>query len=296
MDNKRYRNWCFTLNNYTDEDVEVLTGTECKYIVFGREVGEKGTSHLQGYIELNNACTMNALKKKLKNNTIHVEVRRGTSLQASDYCKKDGQFFEKGELSKQGERTDLNELKEMIMDGKKVDDIVIENPEVVYKYGRVLDRIEDICVMKKVRDWMTEGIWICGPSGSGKSHKAYEIANQITDNNPNDIYRYKDDNGWWDNYHGQRVVIIDDFRGSIKFNELLQLIDKWSYYISRRGRKPIPFIATHVIITSIMKPENVYHNMNTLDTIDQLYRRIKLYEVKDRELNLVEKTGLMRVM
>lgn len=47
-----YRNWCFTLNNYTAEEVEVLKGDlpQVKYIVFQRERGhEDGTAHLQGY-------------------------------------------------------------------------------------------------------------------------------------------------------------------------------------------------------------------------------------------------------
>ena len=52
---RRCHNWCFTLNNYTAEEEEKLKGElpGVKYIVFQRERGhEKGTPHLQGYLEL----------------------------------------------------------------------------------------------------------------------------------------------------------------------------------------------------------------------------------------------------
>ena len=38
------RNWCFTLNNYTSEDEDLLKSffnEYCRYMVYGREVGTK---------------------------------------------------------------------------------------------------------------------------------------------------------------------------------------------------------------------------------------------------------------
>jgi len=50
-------NFVFTLNNYTEEEVEeidAIVGTEgCSvvYLDYGKEVGQEGTPHLQGQLE-----------------------------------------------------------------------------------------------------------------------------------------------------------------------------------------------------------------------------------------------------
>lgn len=47
--------WCFTLNNYTDDehdDFLVWATTECAYAIIGREEGDEETPHLQGYFRL----------------------------------------------------------------------------------------------------------------------------------------------------------------------------------------------------------------------------------------------------
>ncbi len=49
------KRWCFTLNNYTMEHCDQLVLTferkDMNY-VFEEEVSQKGTPHLQGYVEL----------------------------------------------------------------------------------------------------------------------------------------------------------------------------------------------------------------------------------------------------
>eukprot|EP00918_Siedleckia_nematoides_P052795 GHVU01115306.1.p1 GENE.GHVU01115306.1~~GHVU01115306.1.p1 ORF type:complete len:237 (+),score=15.01 GHVU01115306.1:377-1087(+) len=183
-------------------------------------------------------------------------------------------FKEFGEMPSQGRRTDLIDLRDRIKSGESVDDLTIENPEIFHQYGRTLTKLEDIILRKKYRTWMTEGIWYWGSTGVGKSHKAFE------NYDPETHYVYPNDNGWWDGYTGQETVIINDFRGGICYNELLDLVDKWPKDVKRRCREPAPFLARKVIITSPDIPQNVYSRLAENDSLDQLFRRFKIIHCK----------------
>ena len=90
------------------------------------------------------------------------------------------------------------------------------------------------------------------------------------------MYRFPDDNGWWDGYTGEDIVIINDYRGSLTYSFLLNLVDKWPMSVRRRCREPVPFLAKHVIITSSEPPWEVYNNLSANDSLDQLHRRFSV--------------------
>jgi len=86
------KRWCFTLNNWTAEDGSsiVLKFQEIGSVwVVGKEVGESGTPHLQGYIEFKNKCR----PKNLLCDRIHWEKAKGDKKQNYDYCSKDGDIL-----------------------------------------------------------------------------------------------------------------------------------------------------------------------------------------------------------
>lgn len=98
----RAKNWCFTLNNYVDADQDRLrtlaASEQVAFLVFGREVGESGTPHLQGYIEFRVRKRLRQVKD-LVGQRAHLEIRRGTGPEAREYCLKDGDFEEFGEMT-----------------------------------------------------------------------------------------------------------------------------------------------------------------------------------------------------
>jgi len=87
--------WCFTLNNYDDNDINQLIDVLAlhKYF-FAKETGESGTPHLQGFVEFNKKCRP---LEMIKNKKIHWEKMKGKIEQNIAYCsKEEGTFFCKG--------------------------------------------------------------------------------------------------------------------------------------------------------------------------------------------------------
>lgn len=278
MSSSKHRGWCFTLNNYSESDVnslQIVTEMDTvKYSVYGFEVGESGTPHIQGYIEFANPRVFNGVKKLL-GSSYHIEPRKGSPKQASDYCKKEGNFTEKGTLPQQGQRSDLDSVKDSLISGEtSIDEILLTKPITFHQYGRTLERIEDLRFNSNVRSTTTRGVWYWGSTGVGKSHKAFENFTLETH-----YVHPPHDKGWWDGYKQQKIVVINDFRGEIPYNELLNLVDKWPHKVPRRNRQPINFTSELVIITSSLPPWEVYNRRAEEDSIDQLLRRFEVYRL-----------------
>lgn len=245
-----------------------------KYLCYGTEVcPTTGREHYQGFVYWKNPRYPGSVAKQYSTAFFPM---KGTIEQAVNYCKKDGKFEEFGEMPKQGRRTDLEELAQKLVNGETtVDDITINEPIAYHQYGRTLEKIEDIVMRKKFRTEMTSCEWLVGPTGVGKSHIAFKGFSPET----HYIYR-PNDKGWWEGYKQQETVIINDFRGQIPYDELLQIIDKWAYYVPRRGREPMPFTSKKVIITSPLTPEEAYPRRMEKDDIAQLLRRVHVTVVE----------------
>jgi hypothetical protein len=88
MPGKTFRHICFTLNNPSSDEIAFAESEHVRYAAWQREVREKGTPHLQGYIEFAKNVSMKAVKA-LVGKGAHLEERRGTREQAREYCKKE---------------------------------------------------------------------------------------------------------------------------------------------------------------------------------------------------------------
>lgn len=86
--------WCLTWNNYTSDWKEILCSKNSSKIsgfVFGEEIGESGTPHIQGYIRFH--------KKVRPKNMFPTQIywKKTNNINASiEYCRKDGKYIEKG--------------------------------------------------------------------------------------------------------------------------------------------------------------------------------------------------------
>ena len=129
----RSRRWTWTLNNPTSEEIDHLkeVGADLltyhlKYLTWGNEVApETGTPHLQGYAEF---TVLKSLRKvrDLVSHRVHAEKSKGSGEQNQAYSQKDGDFLEFGTVTKQGKRTDILRIQEMIDAGHTDREIAIK--------------------------------------------------------------------------------------------------------------------------------------------------------------------------
>lgn len=136
------RRWLFTLNNYTEEDLEHFKSLSdvVTYVIWGKEVGENGTPHLQGYLELKTRRRMNGVKELLCER-VHLEIARGTQEENKKYCsKQDTEFYERGEPIRDGGSYQVQRWEAARQAAKegKVDEI----PADIYlRYKRTFDEL-----------------------------------------------------------------------------------------------------------------------------------------------------------
>lgn len=260
------RNWCFTLNNPTTVDLPFDDSVQ--FAVWQKERGENGTEHLQGYIEFKKVRKLAGLKKLFP--TAHFEPRRGTQQQAIDYCRKDDTRIEGpwqfGEPKAQGKRNDLEEIKRKLDSGCSIIQIAEEHFSDFVRYSKGFREYKRLKTIK--RDWKTEVVVYWGPTGAGKSRKAYE-------ENPG--AHWKSNSMWWDGYDGHETVVIDEFYGWLPFNILLRILDRYPLTVETKGGH-VEFVAKKIVITSNHRPEDWYKNVD----VSPLMRRLDTIEYMDR--------------
>ncbi|MEY4433569.1 MAG: Lake Sarah-associated circular virus-28 [Bacteroidota bacterium] len=143
------KNWCFTLNNYNDDDLARIDGLinsepKIKYLIYGKETGDSGTPHLQGFVSLNVRLRLAQIKNIIGGNP-HLETSRNVNA-SIQYCKKDGQFVEFGEMGAgAGSRSDIEAFKDSVKAGVlDFQELRELHSEVFAKYTRFCnDYIQD---------------------------------------------------------------------------------------------------------------------------------------------------------
>lgn len=223
---KRHRNWVYT----KFEGAKYTDFGDFQYHVFQVEQCPKtGIYHIQGYVQLKNPKSLGGMKKI--DGKIHFEPRRGTHEQARSYCMKEESRIEgPWELGEpkddQGNRTDLQELKQMIVERKSNEEIMETQFGNFLRYHRGITLAQQT-IMKDRKD--PPEVWlIFGPSGSGKTYYCHQETN-------GDLYNVTD-NKWWDGYRQQSGVLFDE--ADIKdrsMREWLQILDRYPYQVQIKG-------------------------------------------------------------
>jgi len=258
-ENKIHKSWTFTINNYTDDDVKLLNDLECKYMIFGKEIGKEETPHLQGCVILHKPGRLSAMKKI--HDKAHWEPTKSEPA-AINYCMKDKLYTIRDNRVQQGKRTDLEAVVKSVKEGgiKKAID---EHPEAYIKFHSGLEKLNYRLTKPRDRNVAPIVTWLYGKTGVGKTR-------QVCDKEP-DLWISGRDLKFWDGYENQEAVLLDDFRGDFcTFHELLRILDRYPLNVNVKGGFRC-FNSKRIYITSCFRPESVY---TTREDIGQLLRRI----------------------
>lgn len=226
--------WCFTLNNptITKEDLLQILSPHVYYAIIADEIGESGTPHLQGYLELNKKQRFTTTALLFAPHKPHLEQKSKKSLpcQAADYCKKDGKYVETGTPPKARKANSNRALATMctsIQNGVPLEEAMLTDPATyVRNYRGLQDFQTRLIKVPNMRDMQC--FFFYGPTGVGKSHYCYEKWP--------DLYRKAVGKSlWMDGYDAQKVVFFDEFVGQYPRSDMLMITDKYPTRVEIKG-------------------------------------------------------------
>lgn len=251
----RCRNVCFT--SYIS-DMKISVDPNIRYYCMQQEkCPNTGKLHWQGYIEFFKPMRYNAIKDILGDKAVHLEKRRGTAVQASDYCKKvessvPNTLVEFGSMSNQGERIDIYEAVDDIRHGHNTE----AHDVYLMRYPRGYMAVKEKYDLPPRRDDI-KIVYIYGPSGTGKTRYAWQTYPEA--------YGMRDyGTVWLDQYKGEKVIIVDEFVGNTPIRDMLQLCDRYPLRLPVKGGH-VSVHASTIVITSNAHPEQVYSNTTQND-------------------------------
>lgn len=265
----RSRHYCFTLNNYTSADIEYLSTVACCYIIYGKEVGESGTPHLQGYVRFDNAVAMPKWPMKP-----HFEPAK-TVDQAIAYCQKDGDIYERGTRpATQAEKGDKGKVRNAEIWKAAKEGRFEDVPFGLYRTAKIVYAEYNPKPKPKTLDH-DEPVnhWIFGPPGSGKSRSAREAYP--------DAYVKEAASQWWDGYEGQAVVIIEDFdKFMLKETYHLKIwLDRYPFPAQVKGGSLGLIRPEKIIVTSNYSPSMIWPGDSIVEAA--IGRRVNLEYLGD---------------
>lgn len=249
------RSYCFTLNNYTLEELGKLYNDSPKYryIIIGAEKGEiTETKHLQGYLELYKSQRISWFKEGSLSRA-HFEKRQGPREIARDYCKKEGDYAEFGNwcAGGQGARTDLQKVMKAIKENTPIKQIMEDEPATVSRNLRFVEKYQQLVEKEQTKDFRKVDVEVLyGDAGVGKTRKAHEY--------DHDVFTVDSEASFpFDGYDGEKTILIDDFYGGIKYSQLLRILDGHQFRVNVKGGHRYARW-TKIFITSNTEPDQWY--------------------------------------
>lgn len=276
---ERTRAFCFTVNNYTEQDEYLIYGLSehATYVIAGKETAPTtGTPHLQGFVYFANKRTFQGVRDLLPDGT-HVEPKSGASTfkQASDYCRKGGDYYEHGtcpmDPKAKGDAGKLSSQERWEL--AKAGEFEELPPEHYPRYRAIYSEFRAVADRPELANK-----WICGPTGCGKSRYVRDTYGVGSELGGELGFYSKGMNKWWDGYRDEEVVLLDDF--DPKHGEFLSYYLKiWAdhYAFNAEVKGGMMKIRPKIILVTSQYPISAC--FKEIETVDAIERRFEIVQL-----------------
>ncbi len=286
------KHWCFTdysrleVKDWEAKSLTAAFADQIEYLVVGMEIcPTTGRPHGQGYLKLGTKAgkRFTGVQKVLLLPGLHLEVKKGTPIQAVNYCiykdpkdecklKDAKDIFEYGERPKgQGTRNDINEGVKILKEGGTISDIAKQMPQLIVKYPQGFVKLASLLMEIDIPLERTVDVfWLWGKTGTGKTYAAIH-------SDPEDCFifhGYQLKKGNFCNYKGQGTLVIDEFAHQCQITYLLSLLDKVKLELEVKYGSTYAKWHTVFVTSNLGYPDSLYPQAND-EHRNALFRRIK---------------------
>lgn len=283
------KRWVFTVNNPPDDwslDTEAW-----EYLIYGHEVGEQGTPHIQGFGVLKGKKRRTAVAKLIPN--AYLDKAHGTNEQNTAYCSKGNNITTHGTQPKDGAQKTKEHWDHWLAAAKagNFDEIPAK---ILMKHFRTCQALRQEYMPKPpdLPPGTVCGVWIWGPRNVGKSHYVREHWPDLFDKNLNK---------WWDGYREQTAVLLEDVdKSQVNWlpNFMKRWVDRYSFPAEIKGTtrqiRPKEIIVTsNYSLSKWLSMKECQEGDREL--FEAVSRRFKVYHMPERGV-LNEADGVVPVL
>ena len=304
MATKKNRGFCITINNFSEEEKDLVkafieekcdigiaeTEHEGERPRFEEEEEEKEwTPHIQGYLHFSTPRRIEFVKRIFRR--AHIELAKGTWRDNFKYCSKEGKVFAiKGHTLEEAKNTKAT-LEEIIADAKILEPVEFEekHPKAWFLHREKIMRtmIESQALKAKAwdGDFHQKNIWLWGKPGIGKSRWANNLCEIQF------IYK-KNFNKWWDGFQHFRtkIVILEDYPAAPAGNALAQHMKIWGDRYQFIGENKGSHISIEpgrffLVITSNYSITQAFNNEDDIKAIQRRFNEVEMTEENSTMIN-----------
>lgn len=303
MKDTQSRKWQITLNFKSKKQIdhaaikkELSEIKPIQYYCMADEIGlQEKTPHTHIFIACSSPVRFSTIKRHFPNG--HLEQVRASCEENKSYIGKSGDkwqndpksdtsikgtFEEWGEMpvERQGARSDLDFLYQLVKDGKSNFEILAENSDYLLRLTdieRVRQTVRAEEFRAKFREMQVTYLW--GRTGAGKTRFIMEREGYAA------VYRVTEYEHPFDGYAGQETLVLDEYRSQLKISELLNLLDGYPLELRcRYSNKTACFTTVYIISNLALFAQYPVIQYEQPETWQALLRRIhRIVEYKPKE-------------